>query len=40
MKKETIAVATKAGCKAKELKTWEQISEYQTRGWNITMKNN
>lgn len=40
MKKETIAVATKAGRKAKELKTWEQVSEYQTRGWNITMKKN
>lgn len=40
MKKETIAVATKAGRKTKELKTWEQVSEYQTRGWDITMKNN
>lgn len=40
MKKETIAVATKTGRKTKELKTWEQVSEYQTRGWDITMKNN
>lgn len=34
--KKTIAIATK-GFKTKELKTWEQVSEYQRRGWNITL---
>ena len=34
--KKTIATATK-GYKTKELKTWEQVSEYQRRGWNIAM---
>lgn len=36
MKKATIAIATK-GAKKKELKTWEQIAEYQRRGWEITL---
>lgn len=37
MKKTTIAIATK-GYKTKEMKSWEQIAEYQRRGWAITMK--
>lgn len=37
MKKTTIAIATK-GFKTKEMKSWEQIIEYQRRGWTITMK--
>lgn len=36
MRKETIAVATK-GYKKKEMKSWEQIMQYQNRGWHITM---
>lgn len=34
--KKTLAIATK-GCKTKELKTWEQVMQYQNRGWKITM---
>lgn len=34
--KKTIAIATK-GFKKKECKTWEQISMYQQRGWQITI---
>lgn len=31
-----IAIATK-GFKSKDLKTWDQIGEYQRRGWKITL---
>ena len=31
-----MAIATK-GFKTKELRTWEQISAYQQRGWQITL---
>lgn len=34
--KKTIAFAIK-GFKRKELKTWEQVIEYQRRGWAIEM---
>lgn len=36
MKKLTIAIATK-NYKKVECKTWEQIINYQNRGWKITM---
>lgn len=36
MKKTTIAFATK-GYRRVELKTWEQIAEYQRRGWKIIL---
>ena len=31
-----LAIATK-GYKEKELKTWEQVNQYQQRGWKIRM---
>lgn len=34
--KKTIALAVK-GFKTKEMKSWEQIAEYQRRGWQIVM---
>ena len=36
MTKKTIAIATK-GFKKVELKSWEQISKYQQRGWKIIL---
>lgn len=36
MTKTVLAIATKA-CKTKKLYTWEQVTEYQNRGWQITM---
>lgn len=36
MKKQTIAIATK-GYRRIELKTWEQVGEYQRRGWKIVI---
>lgn len=36
MKSKPMAIATK-GFKQKELRTWEQIAEYQRRGWTITL---
>lgn len=35
-KAPALAIATK-NFKRKELKTWEQIMEYQRRGWTIMM---
>lgn len=34
--KKTIAIASK-GLRQIELKSWEQTSKYQQRGWKITM---
>jgi hypothetical protein len=36
MKRQTIAFAIK-GYKTVECKTWEQIEQYQNRGWKIVM---
>lgn len=36
MKKAVLAIATK-GYKTKNLYTWEQVGQYQSRGWQISM---